>query len=143
VGDGSNVVSVAYVENVAAAHLQAEAALRSTGAPAGRAYFVNEPESVNLWNWIDELLAAAQLPPIRKSISLAAASRIGGVMEAVWRGLRLRGEPPMTRFVAAQLAGSHSYSIAAAQRDFNFTPLVSMQEGLARLQPDLERFASS
>ena len=47
----------------------------------------------------------------------------------------------MTRFVAAQLAGSHSYSIAAAQRDFGFAPIVSMEEGLAKLKPEILKWA--
>jgi nucleoside-diphosphate-sugar epimerase len=143
VGDGTNVVSVSYVENAAAAHLQAEKALRDSDRPAGRAYFINEPEAVNLWDWINLLLDRASLPPLRKSISASAASRIGAVLEWIWTALKLKGEPPMTRFVAAQLAGSHSYSIAAAQRDFGYCPLVTMEEGLHRLQPDLDRLAAS
>ena len=143
VGDGKNVVSVAYVENAARAHLQAEEALRATGRPAGRAYFINEPDAVVLWDWIDDLLVAAGLPKIEKSVSLKAASRIGAVMEKAWSWLRLRGEPPMTRFVASQLAGSHSYSIAAARNDFGYDPAVSMQDGLKRMQPDLDRLAGS
>ena len=141
VGDGSNVVSVVNVENAAAAHVQAERSLRDNSAAAGRAYFVNEPEPVNLWDWIDRLLALAELPPVRKSISLKNAERVGAVMENAWRWLRLSGEPPMTRFVAAQLAGSHSYSIAAAQRDFGFAPIVSMEEGLAKLKPEILKWA--
>ena len=137
VGEGSNLVSVTNVENAAAAHLQAEIALRSSTDCAGRAYFINDPEPVNLWQWVDELLALAELPPVKKSISAKAASRVGSIMENIWSWLRLSGEPPMTRFVAAQLAGSHSYSIAAAQRDFGYTPVVSKDEGLARLKPEL------
>jgi hypothetical protein len=49
----------------------------------------------------------------------------------------------MTRFVAAQLAGSHSYCVAAAERDFGFRPIVSMEEGLQRMQPDLNRLAGN
>lgn len=135
VGDGSNVVSVSYVENAAAAHLQAEASLRDTATAAGKAYFINEPDPVNLWNWIDELLALVDLPPVRRSVSASAASRIGRIMEALWTVLP--GEPPMTRFVASQLAGSHSYSIAAAQRDFGYTPVCTLQEGMQRLSADL------
>jgi nucleoside-diphosphate-sugar epimerase len=141
VGDGSNVVSVAYVENAAAAHLQVEASLRKSTQAAGRAYFINEPDAVNLWDWIDLLLHRAGLPPVERSVSKTAAVRIGHVLETVWKVLRLKSEPPITRFVAAQLAGSHSYSIAAAQRDFGYQPLCSVEEGLRRLQPDLERLA--
>jgi hypothetical protein len=49
----------------------------------------------------------------------------------------------MTRFVAAQLAGSHAYSIAAAVRDFGYRTHVTMEEGLSRLQPDLDRIAAA
>ena len=137
VGDGTNMVSVVNVENAAAAHIQVEAALRTDTGAAGRAYFINEPEPVNLWEWIDEVLALAEIPPVRQSISYGAARRIGAVMEAAWTLLPLPGEPPMTRFVASQLAGSHYYSIEAARKDFGFTPIVSMEEGLRRLALDI------
>ena len=137
VGDGTNVVSVVNVENAAAAHIQAEVSLRESATAAGKAYFINEPEAVNLWDWIDQLLHLAGLPAVQKSISYNSARRVGVAMETIWRWLRLSGEPPMTRFVAAQLAGSHSYSIEAAKRDFGFSPIVTMAEGLERLRADL------
>lgn len=132
IGDGSNVVSVSYVENAAAAHLQVEESLRQSTVAAGKAYFINEPSEVNLWHWIDQLLALADLPPIQKVISAGAAYRIGQVMELLWQ--ILPGEPPMTRFVASQLAGSHSYSVQAACDDFHYTPICSMDEGMNRLK---------
>ena len=142
VGDGTNVVSVAYVENVAAAHLQAELALQQSSTISGRAYFINEPQAVNLWDWVNALLAAGGLPPLQRRISRRAAIVLGGLCEAIWTILPLSGEPPMTRFVAAQLAGSHSYSIRAAQRDFNYQPLVSPATGLQRLQSELQKQAN-
>ncbi len=132
VGSGRNQVSVSYVENAAAAHLQAEAALRRSSTPSGRAYFINEPDPVCLWDWIDEILALAGLPPVRRSLSASAARRLGAVMEVLWNVLP--GEPPMTRFVAEQLSGTHTYSIQAAQRDFDYVPVCSMQEGMKRLE---------
>jgi nucleoside-diphosphate-sugar epimerase len=62
VGDGTNEISMAYVENVAAAHLQACDALSDTARCAGRAYFINEPEPVRLWDWVNQLLQLAGLP---------------------------------------------------------------------------------
>ncbi len=139
VGDGTNVVSVAYVENAAAAHVQAERSLRSATTAAGKAYFINERDAVNLWDWINLILAKSGLRPVEKSISAANARRLGSILELIWKLGQPKGEPPMTRFVAAQLAGSHSYSIAAAERDFSYRPLVTVEEGLRRMQPDLER----
>ena len=136
VGDGRNVVSVSYVENAAAAHLQAEQSLRNGETAAGRAYFINEPKAVNLWHWIDEILAMAELPAVRGQVSRRTAERIGGLMEMMWK--LLPGEPPMTRFVARQLAGSHSYSVQAAQRDFGYTAVCNFEEAMKRLKQSMK-----
>jgi nucleoside-diphosphate-sugar epimerase len=134
VGDGTNLVDICYVENAAAAHLAAADALAAPDSPAaGRAYYISQGEPVNCWQWIDEILALAGLPPVRKSMSFKAASRLGAACEAVYRTLRLRGEPPMTRFLAAQLARSHWYDISAARRDLGYEPRVSTAEGMRRL----------
>jgi 2-alkyl-3-oxoalkanoate reductase len=143
VGKGQNVISMSYVENAAAAHLQAADALQIGSPVAGKAYFINEPEPVNLWNWIDELLSLAGLAPVRKSIPSGVADALGGLGETIYWTFRLSAEPPMTRFLAQQLSGSHSYQIARAQRDFGYKPLVSVEEGMRRLEPELKRLASS
>ena len=67
---------------------------------------------------------------------------LGSVLETAWKLPGRKHDPPMTRFVAAQLSGSHSYSIAAAQRDFGYRPLVTVHEGLRRMQPDLDVFTA-
>ncbi len=133
VGDGRNLIDTIYVDNAAAAHLQAADALLPGAALAGRAYFLSQGEPVNCWQWIDQVLALAGLPPVRRSISLAAAWRIGRLMELLYGSLRLAGEPPMTRFLAAQLAKSHYYDISRARRDFGYQPQVSIAEGMVRL----------
>jgi nucleoside-diphosphate-sugar epimerase len=139
VGRGDNVISMSYVENTAAAHLQAADALHPGAPPAGNAYFINESQPVNLWRWIDELLALAGLPPVHKSISARAAYTVGATLEAIYKALRISAEPPMTRFLAQQLSGSHTYQIGRAERDFGYKPLVTVEEGTRRLAPELKR----
>ncbi|MEZ6109608.1 MAG: NAD-dependent epimerase/dehydratase family protein [Pirellulaceae bacterium] len=134
VGDGTNLVDMVYVENAAAAHLQAADALEVGSPVAGRAYFISQGEPVNCWQWINQILALVDLPPVEKSISLPAARRIGAAMEIAYSALRIRSEPRMTRFLAAQLATSHYFDISAAQRDFGYEPAVSTAEGMRRLQ---------
>jgi len=137
IGDGTNLVDMVYVDNAAAAHLQAADALEAGSSVAGRAYFISQGEPVNCWEWIDQILALAGLPPVKRSISLAAAWRIGAVLETFYRLLRLRGEPPMTRFLAAQMATSHYFDIGRARQDFGYEPTVSTEEGMQRLAEDL------
>jgi nucleoside-diphosphate-sugar epimerase len=123
VGDGLNRVDITHVENAAEAHLQAfDALLESACRPGGKAYFLSQGEPVALWPWINELLAGIGVVPIKRRISLRAAYRVGAVAEGLWRILCLSGEPPMTRFVATELAKDHWYSIAAARQDFGYTP---------------------
>ncbi|NEQ69266.1 MAG: NAD-dependent epimerase/dehydratase family protein, partial [Symploca sp. SIO2D2] len=138
VGQGQNKVDLTYIDNVVHAHLCAEAALdRPENNPGGKAYFISNDEPVNIWNWINELLDGRGLQKVEKSISLPKASRIGSVMEFFWKALRLRGEPPMTRFIASELAKDHYFDIAAAKRDLSYEPLVSMADGMVRLQQSL------
>ena len=141
VGAGDNLISMSYVENTAAAHLQAADRLAQGSPVAGQAYFINEPEPVSLWKWVDELLALAGLPPLKKRISAGAAYMVGAGLEGVYWTLRLRGEPPMTRFLASQLSSSHWYDVSKAQRDFGYRPIVSVAEGMRRLEPELRRMA--
>jgi len=133
VGDGTNLVDMVYVENAAAAHVRAADALEPGSPVAGRAYFISQGEPVRCWEWIDEILALAGLAPVRRSISLKTAWRVGAVLEAIYRLLHLKSEPPMTRFLAAQLATSHYFDITRARQDFGYEPTISKDEGMRRL----------
>ena len=141
VGPGDNLISMAYVENVAAAHLAAADRLTLDSPVAGRAYFINEPQPVRLWDWINTLLGRAGLPPVKKKISRSLAYAIGVACETAWCLLRRRDEPPMTRFLALQLGQSHTYSIARAEQDFGYRSAISVETGLSRLEPELRQLA--
>lgn len=133
VGDGRNMVDTVYVENAARAHLQAADALKPGSPVAGQAYFISQGEPVNCWGWLNEIVAMAGLPTIGKTLSYRAAWTMGIAYEIAYGLLRLRGEPPMTRFLAAQLSQSHYFNISRARNDFGYSPTVSLAEGMARL----------
>lgn len=137
VGDGKNLIDAVYVENAAAAHVMAADALAPGSAVCGKAYFITNGEPVNCWQWINEILALAGLPPVQRKISLRAAYAAGAVLEGLWTILRRTDEPRMTRFLAAQLSTSHYFDISAARRDFGYDPQISMAEGMQRLATSL------
>jgi 2-alkyl-3-oxoalkanoate reductase len=134
VGDGQNRIDTVHVHNAAAAHLMALDRLQSMNSPAGgRAYFITQDEPVKCWDWIADLLRLANVTPPRRQIRFAAAWRIGAAMEwAYWVG-RIKREPPMTRFVAAQLARDHFFDITAAREMLGYRPLISTETGLQEL----------
>jgi 2-alkyl-3-oxoalkanoate reductase len=150
VGSGRNRVDMVHVENTVDAHLLAEKALFAQQHPQGdrdsaprraegRAFFITNGEPVVLWTWINKLLEAVGNPPIRKHLSLRAASTLGTACEWAWRILPLRGEPPMTRFVADELAKDHWFDITAARRDLGYVPRVSMEQGTKELVESLKQ----
>ena len=152
VGSGRNRVDLVHVQNVVDAHLWAERALAGgahfelktqnadpvASPAAGRAYFITNGEPVVLWDWINELLRALGVPTVTRRMSLRAASALGAACEALWRVVPLLGEPPMTRFIAHELAFDHWVNISAARRDLGYTPRVSMAEGTAELIASLK-----
>jgi nucleoside-diphosphate-sugar epimerase len=133
VGDGENLVDTTYIDNAAQAHVDAFHHL-VPGAPcAGRAYFVSNGEPRPVREIVNALLGAVGAPPVRKHLPFRAAYAIGAVCEAAWTVLPLRGEPPITRFLAEQLSTTHWYDMGPAARDFGYVPAVSIDEGLLRL----------
>lgn len=138
VGPGDNRVDTIYVDNAAEAHILAAEKLAARADLSGRVYFISQDAPVPLWEMVDAILAAADLPPVARSLSLGRARRIGTLLEWVYRTLRLPGEPPMTRFVAEELATSHWFDMRAARRDLGYRPRISTEEGLRRLRQWLQ-----
>lgn len=138
VGGGGNRVDTTYIDNAAQAHVDALEHLHAGAACAGKAYFISNGEPWPLRDVLNALLRAADAPEVRKSISFPVAYAIGAVCEALWTLLPLPDDPPLTRFLAEQLSTPHWYSMAPAQRDFEYLPKVTMAEGLERLRMSLQ-----
>ena len=137
IGKPGKRIDTTYIDNAVAAHLQAAAALAPDSAVAGNAYFISNGEPLATEDMINRLLACAGMEPVHARVPFAVAYALGGLLELAYSALRLKGEPIMTRFVAEQLATAHWYDISAAQRDFGFSPQVSMEQGFAELRKAL------
>jgi len=133
VGKGENLVDMIYIDNAVDAHIKACNHLMLDGPVAGNCYFVSDGKPVNLWKWIGSLLRLLELPPVTKSISYKNARLLGAILENVYKIFRIKNEPPMTRFLAAQLAKSHYFNITKAIIDFNYKPIISPEEGMIKL----------
>ncbi len=136
VGDGKNMVDMVYVDNAADAHLLAAQRLEEGSAVAGSRYFITQGEAVNCWEWINEILAGFGLPPVKKRISFKVAYTVGAAMEAFYKVFGIYSEPRMTRFLASQLATSHTYNIDRAKKELGYFPAVSTEQGMKALKAD-------
>lgn len=139
VGDGNNLVDVSYVENVSLLHVHALKKLNSNAPFAGKAYFVGQGP-VKLWDFTNDILRRSKLSPVKKKIPFKVAYFIGWLFESFFTLTRnFKADPPMTRFVAMQLAKSHYYDHSALERDIEFKFPISVEEGLDRYFKDINQ----
>jgi nucleoside-diphosphate-sugar epimerase len=143
IGRTEPLIDPVYIDNAAEAHLLAAERLEPGCPIAGRTYFVTQGETIALWDMVNGMLAAAQLPPVRRAVSLSLAIAAAGVLEMTYILSRRTEEPPMTRFLARQLSTTHWFKIDAARRDFGYEPRVSIHEGLRRLERWLHESSES
>ena len=134
IGRENKLVDSTYIDNAADAHVLAADRLTPDSAVSGKAYFISNGEPRPIWDLINGILAAADRPPVTRTIPVGLARAVGACMEGVYGALRLSGEPPMTRFLASELSTAHWFDISAARRDLGYEPLVSIDEGLCRLR---------
>lgn len=132
VGDGRNLVSVSYVENVAYAHCLAVNCLEPGEKLAGQVFFINEPEPVNCWDFINRILTGAGLPPVKRGVPFRVAYAAGWLCEKIYSTLGKKGDPLMTRFLAEQLATSHWFKTDKAQKELGWRPQVGLEEGIQK-----------
>jgi nucleoside-diphosphate-sugar epimerase len=138
VGGGLKRIDATYIDNAARAHLLALDALGTPGRCGGRAYFIAQGEPMAQRDLIQGMLAAAGLPPCSRSLPAWLAWSVGAICEAVWHLLGRTDEPPMTRFLARQLATAHWFDLSAARRDLGYEATVTTAEGLWRLRDSLQ-----
>lgn len=134
IGNRPCLVDTVYVDNAARAHLLAGDKLTPGSPIAGRAYFISNGEPIPLWEMVNRILAAADLPPVTRTISPRMAYAVAGLCEGIWSLFKLSGEPPMTRFVAQELATAHWFNINAARKDLDYDPEITIAEGLVKLR---------
>jgi len=70
---------------------------------------------------------------VTRSVPLWAALGAGWCLEKVYGMLWPDAEPPMTPFLARELATAHWFDLTAARRDLGYEPRVTIDEGLRLL----------
>ncbi|MFN5756058.1 MAG: NAD(P)H-binding protein [Planctomycetia bacterium] len=132
VGDGTNLVDLTFIDDCVAAHVLAAAALNERPAAGGRAYFLSQGTPVSLWEWIGRVLALHDAPPVRRRISTPTAQLLATVAETVWKTCGLASDPPLTRFLAEEMATDHWFNIDAARRELGYSPSCTVWEATDR-----------
>ena len=132
IGTGNALVDSTYIDNAISAHIAALDALHIGSACDGNAYVVSngEPRTVN--ELMRSMCESAGVTFEPRHLSLALGVRLGSLIERLWPLMR-SSEPPVTRFVAEQLGTAHWFDQRAVQKDLQWAPTVTLDEGFERL----------
>ncbi|MCZ2805383.1 NAD-dependent epimerase/dehydratase family protein [Modestobacter sp. VKM Ac-2983] len=130
IGSGAALIDTTYVDNAADALL---AAVDACGPVHGEALVVSNGEPRPVAEVIDRLCRAAGVPGPSRRVPFGAAWIAGGLVEAFWAATQRRSTPPLTRFLAEQLATAHWFDQRRTREALRWTPRVSLDDGFARL----------
>ncbi|MET0788620.1 MAG: NAD-dependent epimerase/dehydratase family protein [Cellulomonas sp.] len=129
-GQGAALIDTTYVDNAVDALV---AALQADAAAYGEPYVVTNGEPRPVVELLAGICGACGVPVPRRRVPSSVARGAGSVLDAAWRALPLPGEPPLTRFVAEQLSTAHWFDQRRTREALGWEPVVSLDEGFARL----------
>ncbi|WP_457972333.1 NAD-dependent epimerase/dehydratase family protein [Arthrobacter sp. D1-17] len=127
---GAALIDTTYVDNAAAAIV---AALHRMEDVHGRALVVSNGEPRPVGELLAGICAAGGVPAPSWSVPGAVARVAGAMVEKLWTWAGRKEEPPMTRFLAEQLSTAHWFDQRETRELLDWTPALSIDEGLARL----------
>ncbi|KUM41152.1 NAD-dependent epimerase/dehydratase family protein [Arthrobacter sp. EPSL27] len=127
---GAALIDTTYVDNAASA---IAAALHRMEHVHGKAVVVSNGEPRPVGELLAGICAAGGVRPPSWSVPGRLARGAGWVVEKAWTRLGRQDEPPMTRFLAEQLSTAHWFDQRETRWLLDWTPAVSLDEGLARL----------
>lgn len=133
VGGGRALVDTTYIDNAVSALVAALDSLEPGARCSGRAYVVSNGEPRMIRELVEEICRAAGVPFAPRTVSLGVGRSLGAVVERVWPLLRRSEEPPLTQFVAEQLGTAHWFDQRPVRADLDWTPTVTIDDGLTRL----------
>ncbi|ADB75132.1 NAD-dependent epimerase/dehydratase family protein [Geodermatophilus obscurus] len=131
IGSGAALIDTTYVDNAAAALV---AAVDACGPVHGEALVVSNGEPRPVAEVLGRLCRAAGVPVPRRRVPFGAAYAVGAAVEGIWAVTGRRQVPPITRFLAEQLATAHWFDQRRTRTALGWRPRVGLDEGFSRLR---------
>ena len=132
IAGGRYLTSTCHVDNVVEGMV-----LAAERGRAGEAYFLTDGPPVEMREFMSELIRTQGVDPGDRELSRGVAWAVASACELAWRGLRLRGDPPVTR-MGIRLAGDEVTVVDdKARRELGYRGARTREEGMAELRREL------
>lgn len=126
-GSGTPLIDTLYSTNAIDAIL---AALEVVPHTHGEALVVTNGQPRPVGELLNRIAVAGGADPIRMHVPAGAAKVAGSAIETVWNLTEHDDEPPLTHFLAEQLSTAHWFDQRRTREALNWTPAVSIEQGL-------------
>ena len=135
IGDGRQLMDMTCVENVA---LAIRLALETPQA-AGEVYNITNGEPRVFRDLIEETLRGLGYPIRYRKIPAPLVCAISSSLEFIYKSLKLKGEPALTRYTYYLLRYSQTLDISKAERDLGYRPKITISEGIEQYVQDYRK----
>ncbi len=139
-GSGERVVTPCHVGNLVDALLL----LAENAKAPGNIYFINDGVKIPYMNFLTKQLKAAGIdwtPGF--SIPYKFAYTVAAILEVVFKLIKSKKPPVLTKMAVAALSGTRSYRIDKARTDLGYEPTVNMNDGMTELQKWVEELGGT
>ena len=128
IGGGHNLTNTSYIDNVVEGLV-----LAADKGRGGEAYFVHDGDALEFRDMVTKLLATQGVEAPTRSVPKPVAHALSTGGETVWRLLRLKSSPPLTRFAYWVSSQECTIDISKARAELGYEPVISRADGLAAL----------
>jgi nucleoside-diphosphate-sugar epimerase len=129
IGGGRHLTDTTHVDNVVEGLV-----LGAEKGRAGEAYFVTDGEPIEFREFVTKLLATRGVTPPERNTPPLVAGVAAPAVEALWRLLRRKGTPPVTRLAVWLSSQECTIDISKARSELGYEPVISREEGLEALR---------
>lgn len=135
-GDGSNMMSWTYVDNVASALVQAADALKIGNKIAGQAYFITNQQDYPFWDMLGDFCEGLgyKRPRVRLPVYLflLVAIIFEYIIKPILSLLNIQPKQDITVFRILVATRHRTFSTKRAEADFGYVAKVPLKEGVRR-----------
>jgi nucleoside-diphosphate-sugar epimerase len=129
IGGGHHRTSTCHVKNVCEGLIAA-----SERGKGGEIYFLTDGAPTEMKAFVGAMLATQGVDAGDRSMPLWLGVALGGVCEAVWRGLGLKGDPPVTRTAALLFGQEVTVMDSRARSEIGYVGHVTREAGLDEMR---------
>jgi nucleoside-diphosphate-sugar epimerase len=110
------------------------AILAAEKSESGTSYFVTDGRDYSFRNFFEELLNTRGIALPQRSVPFSVAWNLAPCFEFFWNAFNLKSDPPLSRQMVRMIGKPFTLNIDRARRDFDYSPIVSFEQGLAEFR---------